>query len=98
GRQEGEIVEVFRGRDGDEALDLGAAHQELHADPGAIGDARDPAAAAFAVDGLEPVERRSRVGKLADTVIEHALAAAHAARIEAQYGKAAFHEHVEQVI
>jgi hypothetical protein len=58
-------------------------------------EAADPAAARFAVERLQPVKRGRRIRQFADAVIEHALAAADAARIEAQHGKAAFGEHIE---
>ena len=44
------------------------------------------------MDLLDPVERAGRVGKLADAVVEHALALADAAEIEAQGRKAAADE------
>ena len=44
------------------------------------------------MDRLDPVERRGGVGKLADAVVEHALALADAAEVEAQGGEAAPHE------
>ena len=44
------------------------------------------------MDLLHPVERGSGIGKLADPVVETALAAAHTARIETQRGKTARRE------
>ena len=86
------------GCDRDEALDLRAAHQELHADPGPEGYAGDPAGAGVRVDGLRPVERRGGVRQFALAVVERALAAADAAEVEAQHREAAVHEVVEQIV
>src|SRR5215475_2268317 len=47
--EEREVVEVGGRRDRDEAFDLGTAHQELHADPGAEREAGNPAALGFRV-------------------------------------------------
>ncbi len=47
GARNEEVVQVRLRRDRDEALDLGAAHQQLHADPGAEREARNPAGARF---------------------------------------------------
>ena len=47
---------------------------------------------------LDPVERRGGIGKLADAVVEIALAPADAAEIEAQAGEAALLEHVEEPV
>ena len=66
----------------------GPAHQELHADPGAEGVARHPALRGGRVDRLQPVQRRGRVGQLADALVELALAAADAAEVEPQAGEA----------
>src|SRR3546814_8994910 len=41
GGEEAEVVHVGRRRHRDEAVDLRPAHQELHADPGAEGEAGD---------------------------------------------------------
>ena len=95
GGEEREIVAVGHGGDRDEALDLRAAHQELHADPGAERHAGDPAGAGVRVDRLRPVERRGRVRQFALAVVERALAAADAAEIEAQHREAAVHEVVD---
>src|SRR5262245_22221790 len=68
GGEEREVVEVGRRRHRDEALDLGAAHQKLHADPGAEGEPGDPAGARLGVERLRPIQGRSeerRVGKAA---------------------------------
>ena len=46
----------------------------------------------------ERVERRRGVGQLADAMVEHPLAAADTARVEAQHGETAFCEHVEEVV
>jgi len=89
GRQERKVVEIFRRGHGNEAFHLRPAHQQLHADPGAEREAGDPAAAAFAVERLQPVEGRGRIRQFADAVVEHALRAANAARVEAQDSKAA---------
>ena len=47
---------------------------------------------------LDPVERRGGIGKLADAVVEIALAPPDAAKIEAQAGEAALLEHVEHLV
>ena len=67
----------------------GPAHQQLHADPGAEAEAADPGRLRLGMDRLHPVERRGGVAKLADAVVEHALALADAAEVEAQGGEAA---------
>jgi hypothetical protein len=85
-------------RDRDEAGDLGPAHQQLHADPGAEGKARDPAMLGVLVHRLQVVERRGGIGKLAHALVVLALAAAHAAEIEAQHGEAHLVEGVVQVV
>ena len=54
GSEEGEVVAVRHRGDRDEALDLGAAHEKLHADPGAEGDAGDPAGARIRVHRTAP--------------------------------------------
>ena len=88
-----------RGRgDRDEALDLRPAHQELHADPGAEGEAGDPAAARVGVHRLHPVERRRGIRQLARAVVELALATPDAAEVEAQHREAALREHVEELV
>src|SRR5580700_9026372 len=98
GRQEREVVEIGRRRDRDETLDLRPAHQKLHADPGAEREACDPAAARLGVDGLRPVKRCCGIRQFADAVIEAALAAAYAAEVEAQRGKAAMHEGIVDLV
>ena len=98
GRQEREVVHVRRRRDADESRDLGAAHQQLHPDPGPEGEARNPAMLGVVVHGLQVVERRSGVGQLADTLVVLALAPAHAAEIEPQHGKAHVVKRVVEVI
>ena len=92
GRQEREVVVLGEGRDGDEARNFRASHQELHGDPGAEGDADDPADLRILVVGLEPIERRRRVGEFTGTVLEHTLAAADAAEIETEDRKTAVDE------
>jgi hypothetical protein len=47
---------------------------------------------------LQPVERRGSVAEFADAVVEHALAAADAARVETQHGETALGEHVEEIV
>src|SRR6185312_4568099 len=98
GSEEGEVVEVRRRADRDEALDLGAAHQQLHADPGAEREAGDPARLRFRIDGLRPVERGRRVRELAGAVVERTLRAADAAEIETQRREAAVHELVVELV
>src|SRR3546814_10894747 len=53
----------------------GLAHQELHGDPGAEGEAGDPAAAGAGRHRLQPVERGCGVGQLARSAVVAALAA-----------------------
>src|SRR6266446_10455963 len=98
GRQERKIVEIGWRGDRDEALDLRPAHEQLHADPGAEGEAGDPAAPRLRVDRLRPVERRGGIRQLALAVIERALAAPNPAEIEAQHGKAPVHEGIIDLI
>src|SRR3546814_1503312 len=62
---------------------------KLHPDPRAEADARDPCRLRFGVEALHPIERAGRVGKLADAVVERALALADAAEIEPQRGETA---------
>src|SRR5690348_12394250 len=57
GGEEAEIVHVCGRSDRDEAADLRAPHQQLHSDPGAKADSRDPGRLRFGVDRLDPVER-----------------------------------------
>ncbi len=92
--EEGVVVEVGGRGDADEAVDLGAAHQQLHGDPGAERHAGDPARARIRVLKLQPVEGRGRVRQLAGAVVEVSLAAADAAEVEAQHGEPALHEHI----
>ena len=47
---------------------------------------------------LRPIERRGRIGQFARAVVEIALAAADAAEIEAQHGKAPVHEGVVALV
>jgi hypothetical protein len=75
----------------------GTAHQQLHADIGAEAVAGDPGLGGGRVVGLQPVQRRGRVGQLADAAVELALAAAHAAEVEAQGRETALHEQVVQL-
>ena len=74
------------------------ARKRLHADPGAEGDAGDPAALGFRVERLHPVERCGCVREFARAMVEMTLAAADAAEVEAQRREAAIHEAVEQVV
>ena len=45
------------------AGDLGPPHQQLHADPGAEGETRDPAMLGVGVHRLQVVERRGRIAE-----------------------------------
>src|SRR5689334_24166211 len=81
GREEAEVVHVRRRSDRNEAADLRAPHQQLHADPRAKADARDPGRLGFGMDRLDPVERGSGIRELADAVVEHALALADPAEV-----------------
>jgi len=96
--EEREVVEVGGRRHADEAVDLRPAHQELHGDPGAERDAGDPARGRIRLLQLQPVERGSRIRELARPVVEVALAAPHAAEVEAQHREPALHEQVVEVI
>jgi len=97
-RKESEVIEVGGRCNRDEALDLGPAHQQLHADPGAKADTRNPGRLCFGVDRLNPIKRARRIGQFANTIIENALAFAHAAEIEAQRREAATHERLVQLL
>src|SRR5262249_36460168 len=85
GREKREVVEVGRRGDRDEALDFGPPHEELHPDPGAEGEAGDPAAPGLRIDRLRPIERRSRVRQLALAVSERPLATPDPAQVEAPH-------------
>ncbi len=98
GGEEGEIIEARRRRHRNEALDLRPPHQKLHGDPRAERDARDPTRAGVGIVGLHPVERGGGVGQLAGPVVEQAFAPPHAAKVEAQHGKAAPLERVIEVV
>ena len=78
--------------------DLGPPHQELHPDPGAEREARDPAVLGVGVHRLQVVERRGGVRQLADALVVLALAAADAAEVEPQHGEAEAVEGVVQVV
>src|SRR5436190_11098786 len=84
GRQKAEVVHVRGRRDRNEALDFGPAHQQLHADPGAEANARNPGRLGFRMDALYPVEGACSIRQLADAIVEHALALADSAEIESQ--------------
>jgi hypothetical protein len=98
GREEGKVVEVGGRRNGNEALDLGPPHQELHADPRTEREARDPARTRLGIDRLRPVKRRSRVGQFAKTVIECTLTTSHATEVEADRGKTTVHKSIVELI
>src|SRR5690606_26949299 len=70
----------------------------LHADPGAEGEAGNPAAAGFAIDDLQPVERGGGIAEFANAMVEQTLAPAHATRVEPQHGKAALGKHIEEIV
>src|SRR5258708_30633633 len=57
GRQERKVVEIGGWGDRDESLDLGPAPEQLHAAPGAEGEAGQPAAPRLPGDRLRPVAR-----------------------------------------
>jgi hypothetical protein len=86
--EEAKIVMAGRRRDADPTGNLGAAHEELHADEGAKRVASNPKAAMARVNSLHPVERRGGIGDLSYSAIVPALAAANAAKVEAHDGKA----------
>src|SRR5216683_1990241 len=98
GRQEREIIEIGGRRDRNKTFDLGPAHQQLHADPGAERKSRDPAGTRLRIDSLRPIQRGSRVRKFAGAVIERSLAAANAAKIEAQHRKSPMRERVVALV
>src|SRR5262249_48985134 len=50
------------------------------------------------IDGLRPIQRRSRVRQLAGAMVERALAAPDAAEIEAQHREAAMRKRVVALI
>ena len=70
GGEKRKIVEVGGRSDRDEALDFGPPHEQLHADPGAEREARDPAAPGLRIDRLRPIERRSRIRQFPLAVVE----------------------------
>lgn len=92
GGEEAEIVHVRWWRNRDEAPDFWTTHQQLHADQRAKAVACDPGGRGFGMDRLHPIQRCCGVGKFADAVVEAALAAAYAAKVEAQRGKATVDE------
>ncbi|MDT4869399.1 hypothetical protein FQZ97_1044240 [compost metagenome] len=96
GGQEAEVVDVRGRRHRDEAVRLGTAHQQLHADVGAELIARDPGLGGGRVVGLQPVQGRGRVGQFADAAIKLALRLADAAAVVAQGGETALHEQLMQ--
>ena len=98
GRQKREIVTVRLRCDRDEAFHLGPAHQQLHSDPGAKGKPGHPTGPCLRVDGLRPVECRRSVRQFAGAVVERALAAADAAKIETQHRKTPRHESIVDLI
>jgi hypothetical protein len=98
GCQEREVVSVGLRRDRDEAFYFGAAHQELHADPRPERIAGNPAALGIGMERLHPVERAGCIRQFARAMIESALAAADAAKIEAQRREAALLEHIEELV
>ena len=87
GRQEREIEKAGRRRNGDEPIDLRPPHEKLHADPGAKGEPCHPASPRIGIERLKPIQRRSGVGKFTGAMVEFALAAPNAAKIEAEDGK-----------
>src|SRR5579875_257378 len=92
-------VEAVGGRcNGDEAFDLWPPHQELHSNPGTKRNSGNPTAARFRIDRLCPVKSRRGIGQFALTVIEAALRASDATKIEPQHGKAALRESVIKII
>lgn len=80
--EEAEIVMAGRRGNADPAGNLGAAHEELHADKGPKGIASDPEATVAGVDSLHPVERGGGVRDFAYPAIIPALTAADAAKVE----------------
>src|ERR1700728_3365663 len=98
GGEKAEVEPVGWRRDRNEALNLGAAHQELHADPGAERHAGDPAGARLRADRLSPVEGGSSVRQFALAMVEGALRPTDAAEVEAQHGKPAFGKTIISVI
>src|SRR5262249_32308226 len=81
-----------------EALDLRPAHEELHADPGAEREAGDPAGAGLGIERLRPVEGGGGIRQLALAVIEAALAASDAAKVEAHHRKVPGGEGIVEVV
>jgi len=96
GGEEGEVVGVCRRRHRNEAVDLGAPHQQLHADPGAERVAGDPARLGVGIHALQPVERCSGVGQFPHAVVEASLTAADTPGVEPQHRETAIHENMEQ--
>jgi hypothetical protein len=98
GREKAEVVAIRWRGDRDETLDLGTTHKQLHRDPCAERDARDPAGACGRIGGLRPIERGGGVRKFSGAVIERPKAATYAAEIEAKHGEPALGEGVIEVV
>src|SRR5579884_1013366 len=90
--EKAEIIHVGWRRDRNESANLGPAHQQLHAYPGAKTYNRDPGGFRFGVDRLYPVKCTRSVAQFANAVVEQPLALADTAKIEPQSRKASFHE------
>src|SRR5205807_254161 len=55
-------------------------------------------AAGLRVDRLCPIERRGRIGEFPHAVVKRALAAADAAKVEAQHRKVAMRERIVELV
>lgn len=88
GCKEGKVVHIGGRCDGYKAANLWPPHQQLHPDPRAEAETGDPGGLCFGMEALHPIERGGGVGQLAHAIIERALAAANAAKVEAERGKA----------
>src|SRR5437764_2467199 len=92
GGEEREIIVLGERRYRYESGDLRPSHEKLHRYPGSKRNPGDPADFRLPVVGLQPIESRGRIGKLAGAVLEHALAAADPAKIETQDRETALRE------
>ena len=74
--------------DGNKAAHFRPAHQHLHADISAEGIAQHPLGRRVRINRLQEIQPRTAIRNFANAAIITALAASHAAQIEAQHRKA----------
>src|SRR2546430_5598578 len=87
-RKKRKIIKIGLRCDGNETGDLRPTHQKLHADPGPEGNPRHPAIGGVWIERAHPIEHRGGIRKLAGSIVERALAAAHATEVETHDGTA----------